>query len=312
MNDVKHHKLFLLAKVLILLSFLFTGNSFGAEAAAKPATLREAYPRIAEGFLKNATLSKLEEGVILSSKDIIIKEKELDEILSKTDPKIRDQLKKSLFYVLDHEATRRFLIKEAGGAQGASPEAEEESIKKYLRGKAEAAPAATDEEVKRFYEENKAALEGVTLEQVSGEIKNYLSELKRQEAVQKAVLGVAEGKDITISSDWVNKYYALALDNPVEKARGSGIPTMVEFGASGCKPCDMMQPILERLRKKYEGRLNVVFVHVGEEQILGARYGIRTIPVQAFYDKEGKEVHRHVGYYPEPDVEQVLAKMGLK
>jgi thioredoxin 1 len=312
MNHGRHLKLFFVAAVLIVLPFLCVGNSFAAEAAAKSKTLSEAYPRISEGFLKNAILSKLEDGVILSSKEIVIKERELDEIISKTDPKIRDQLKKSLFYVLDHEATRRFLIKEAGGAQGASPEAEEESIKNYLRAKAESAPPATDEEVKRFYEENKAALEGVTFEQVSGEIKQYLSELKRQEAVQKAVLGVADGKVISISDEWVKKYYALALDNPVEKARGSGIPTMVEFGASGCKPCDMMQPILERLRKKYDGRLNVVFVHVGEEQILGARYGIRTIPVQAFYDKEGKEVHRHVGYYPEPDVEQVLAKLGLK
>ena len=29
-----------------------------------------------------------------------------------------------------------------------------------------------------------------------------------------------------------------------------GSPTLVEFGATGCGPCDMMQPILENLRRK--------------------------------------------------------------
>ena len=87
---------------------------------------------------------------------------------------------------------------------------------------------------------------------------------------------------------------------------------MVEFGATGCIPCDMMQPILDNLRKKYPDKLNVVFVHVREEQILGARFGIRSIPVQVFFDKDGEEVFRHEGFFPEAKVTEVLSKMGIK
>jgi len=96
------------------------------------------------------------------------------------------------------------------------------------------------------------------------------------------------------------------------KARMSGKPTMVEFGATGCIPCDMMQPILERLRKKFPESLNVVFVNVREKQILGTRFGIETIPQQAFYDKYGTEVFRHVGFYAEVEVLKQLIRLAGK
>jgi thioredoxin 1 len=87
---------------------------------------------------------------------------------------------------------------------------------------------------------------------------------------------------------------------------------MIEFGATGCIPCDKMQPILENLRKSFKERLNVVFVHVREEQILGARFGIRTIPVQVFFDANGKEVFRHKGFFSEKEVHRQLAEMGIR
>jgi len=48
----------------------------------------------------------------------------------------------------------------------------------------------------------------------------------------------------------------------------------------------MMQPILENLRKKFGERLDVIFVDVTEEQMLGALYGINSIPVQVFLIKK--------------------------
>ena len=50
----------------------------------------------------------------------------------------------------------------------------------------------------------------------------------------------------------------------------------------------MMQPILDKLRKDFPEKLNVVFVHVREEQILASRYGIRSIPVQVFDDPQAE------------------------
>jgi thioredoxin 1 len=117
---------------------------------------------------------------------------------------------------------------------------------------------------------------------------------------------------IEVSAPWVAQQAILAKDNPVDKARGSGIPSLVDFGASGCRPCDMMTPILEALKKKYEGKLNVLFVHVREEQILAARYGVESIPVQVFFDKDGKEVSRHTGFFPQSEIEKKLSEVGVK
>ena len=74
----------------------------------------------------------------------------------------------------------------------------------------------------------------------------------------------------------------------------------------------MMQPILDKLRKTRGDRLNVVFVNVREDQLLGARFGIRSIPVQVFYDRAGKEVFRHIGFFAEAEVNKQLEKLGLK
>jgi thioredoxin 1 len=45
---------------------------------------------------------------------------------------------------------------------------------------------------------------------------------------------------------------------------------------------------------------------------LAARYGIQSIPVQIFFDKDGKEVFRHVGVFPQEEIEKKLAEMGVK
>ena len=40
--------------------------------------------------------------------------------------------------------------------------------------------------------------------------------------------------------------------------------------------------------------------------------GIDSIPVQVFFDSDGKEVFRHVGFYPQEEIEKQMAKLGVK
>jgi len=46
--------------------------------------------------------------------------------------------------------------------------------------------------------------------------------------------------------------------------------------------------------------------------VLAARYGIGSIPVQVLFDKDGKERFRHVGFFPQDEIEKKLAEMGVK
>ena len=60
----------------------------------------------------------------------------------------------------------------------------------------------------------------------------------------------------------------------------------------------MMKPILADLKKKFTEKFNMLFVHVGQEEILGARFGIQVIPVQVFFDKKGREVFQTYRVFP--------------
>ncbi len=91
-----------------------------------------------------------------------------------------------------------------------------------------------------------------------------------------------------------------------------GMVTMIDLGAKKCIPCKMMAPILEKIEKKYEGRAAIVFIDVWENRDQAGRFGIRAIPTQIFYDANGKEVSRHVGFMSEEDIVKTLSQLGVK
>jgi len=90
-----------------------------------------------------------------------------------------------------------------------------------------------------------------------------------------------------------------------------GIVTMLDLGADACIPCKMMAPIIEKLEKTYRGKAAVVFIDVWKDKEPAKRFGIRAIPTQIFFDKEGKEVYRHTGFMGEADIIGQLKKMGV-
>jgi len=91
-----------------------------------------------------------------------------------------------------------------------------------------------------------------------------------------------------------------------------GMVTMVDLGAKKCVPCKMMAPILEKLGKEYAGRAAIVFLDVWEDKAPAKHFGIRAIPTQIFFDKEGKEVYRHVGFLSEAEIVRRLKDMGVE
>ena len=88
-------------------------------------------------------------------------------------------------------------------------------------------------------------------------------------------------------------------------AETAALPRLVDLGAGKCIPCKMMAPILEELKKEYQGKLDVVFIDVWEKTDEAKKYGIRMIPTQIFYDASGKELFRHEGFFAK---EEILAK----
>ena len=302
-------------RLALLLQIVIMGTvltaSVSAAAPVKALTVEEAYPGLATGMLKLAKLSDLGKGEILKTQDVLIKESSLNEVLSKTEPAMQAQLAKQKFFLLEDHAANRILLQEAKKAGFKENEPEDQIISKFLVQKASQV-TVSETELKQFYAQNKDALGGVPFDQVKDTLEGYLVDEKRRLAIGTYILELGRQIPMQVDAKWVEKQNLLAKANPVDRARSSGKPTLVEFGATGCVPCDMMQPVLENLRKKYQDRLNIVFVHLGEEQILGARYGITSIPVQAFFDLSGKEIFRHTGFFAQAEVEKKLVEMGVR
>ena len=72
-----------------------------------------------------------------------------------------------------------------------------------------------------------------------------------------------------------------------------------------------MKPVMARLAQTYKEKLDVVFIDVKRDHDAARRFGVYMIPVQVFLDKNGKEFHRHVGFYAFDEITPVLKKAGL-
>jgi thioredoxin len=86
---------------------------------------------------------------------------------------------------------------------------------------------------------------------------------------------------------------------------------MLELGSVGCRPCEQMKPVMEKLRASYEGKLAVIFVDVRKDGDTAHQFHVYVIPTQVFLDKNGKEFHRHIGFYGYDEIVPVLKKAGL-
>lgn len=303
----KNLKMVTSAAVMIGL-FFFAGAMANA---ALPATVEKRFPGLASGILRSARPVEMPATLLLKIEGIEIKSAEIEQMLQQAGPEMQTQLEKNRFYILEQQASQRIIVREARAVPGTPADLPDDQAVQRLFTQLTAKASVSEAEARAFYDANKEMVGGTPYEQVAEAIKQLLLQNKQAEAVQEYLAALEKRLSIQVNEQWVKTQYALARDNPVDRARTSGKPTMIEFGAAGCVPCDMMQPILDKLRKEFSARLNVVFVHVGEEKVLAARFGIRAIPVQVFYDRDGKEVFRHEGFLAEPEVRKVLSTIGV-
>ncbi|OGU17968.1 MAG: thiol reductase thioredoxin [Geobacteraceae bacterium GWC2_53_11] len=103
-----------------------------------------------------------------------------------------------------------------------------------------------------------------------------------------------------------------ATATTVNQALSSGKPTVIDLGARSCIPCKKMAPILEGLAGEYRGKARVLFIDVHEDDAAARRFRIQMIPTQIFFNAQGKEVKRHMGFMDKADILKELKNAGLK
>lgn len=94
-------------------------------------------------------------------------------------------------------------------------------------------------------------------------------------------------------------------------ATNAKLPRMLDLGAGKCIPCKMMKPILDDLKANYADHFITEFIDVWEKPDAGKKYGIEMIPTQIFFDAEGKELFRHVGFFGKEDILGKWKELGV-
>lgn len=88
--------------------------------------------------------------------------------------------------------------------------------------------------------------------------------------------------------------------------------TFIELGSVNCVPCKKMQKVMKNIENNYGDQIKVIFHDIYKEKDKVKKYEVKLIPTQIFFDKSGKEIFRHEGFFPESEIDELLAKHGLK
>jgi thioredoxin 1 len=103
-----------------------------------------------------------------------------------------------------------------------------------------------------------------------------------------------------------------AAENSSPSSSSKAKITFIELGSVDCIPCKAMRPVMRDLEKKFGDQIRIEFYDVLQDEASAKKYGIRVMPTQVFLDQDGREFHRHEGFYPLAEIESLLLARGLK
>ena len=82
--------------------------------------------------------------------------------------------------------------------------------------------------------------------------------------------------------------------NPREFAFKGNRPCVIDFYATWCGPCRNIAPIIEKLAKEYDGKIDFYKVDCDKEMKLATILQVRNIPM-VFFMKDGAQPEKSVG-----------------
>lgn len=88
-------------------------------------------------------------------------------------------------------------------------------------------------------------------------------------------------------------------------------PVLVDFYATWCGPCQMMQPILTELSKRLGSRATILKIDVDKNQAVAEAYRIQGVPTLMIF-KRGEMLWRQSGVMNVSQLEHVIGQFETK
>jgi thioredoxin len=85
----------------------------------------------------------------------------------------------------------------------------------------------------------------------------------------------------------------------------SDVPVLVEFGATWCGPCKVVEPELQALAQEYAGRAKVVSVDIDQSPFLARQLGIQSVPTFLVFH-QGRPVSGKAGALKKAQLAELL------
>jgi thioredoxin 1 len=99
----------------------------------------------------------------------------------------------------------------------------------------------------------------------------------------------------------------LNLEDFQLKVLDAAKPVLVDFGASWCGPCRMLDPILEGLADEYGDRVDFYAVDVDKNSDLAMQFNVMGVPTVILF-RDGEVVERITGFRPRKVLEKKIFK----
>ena len=95
-------------------------------------------------------------------------------------------------------------------------------------------------------------------------------------------------------------------DRTFGQAVRSRIPVLIDFWGDDCVPCKMMEPIIDKIKSKYQGKLMVVKANIKNCEKVVKQYKVMSVPTLMLF-KEGKPVEKVTGVVREVALNKLLS-----
>ena len=92
----------------------------------------------------------------------------------------------------------------------------------------------------------------------------------------------------------------ITKENFKEEVLESKKPILVDFWATWCGPCQMLNPILEEISEEQD-EIRIGKINVDEQEDLAIEYRIMNIPAMILF-KDGKAVKSMIGYHTKEEI----------